>query len=64
MTVRLSNDSGKTWKSSLLIYPGPSAYSDLVMISDKLIGLYYEYGEKNPYEKMGFAIIPLSELER
>lgn len=64
MTVRLSGNSGKTWKSSLLIYDGPSAYSDMVMINDNQIGLYYEYGEKNPYEKMGFAIIPLSALDQ
>jgi BNR/Asp-box repeat. len=63
MTVRLSRNSGKTWESSLLIQAGPTAYSDMVMISDQQIGLYYEYGETNPYEKMGFAIILLSELD-
>ena len=63
MTIRLSADSGKSWDSALLIHNGPTAYSDMVMISDQQIGLFYEYGEKNPYEKMGFVIVPLSDLE-
>jgi len=64
MTIRLSNNSGKSWDSSLLIHAGPTAYSDMVMISDEQVGLFYEYGEESPYEKMGFVVIPLSELER
>ena len=32
MTVRLSYDEGKTWAASKQIYPGPSAYSCLVVL--------------------------------
>jgi len=62
MTIRFSPDNGKTWPTSLLVYPGPAAYSDIVMISDDTIGLYYEYGENGPYEKMGFVRIPLKDV--
>ena len=63
MTVRLSKDSGKTWPYSHLVYPGPSAYSDLVNLPDGNIGLLYENGSQNPYEKIGFTIIPFEQLK-
>lgn len=64
MTIRLSRNSGLSWESALLIHNGPTAYSDMVMVSDGQIGLFYEYGEESPYEKMGFVVVPLSELEK
>ena len=42
MTVRLSNDDGRTWAKELLIYKGPSAYSCLAKIPNGKIGLLYE----------------------
>ncbi|MDD4158898.1 MAG: sialidase family protein [Proteiniphilum sp.] len=63
MTVRLSEDNGKTWPYSRIIYPGPSAYSDLVNLSDGNIGLLYEYGTHNPYEKIGYIKISYEELK-
>jgi len=63
MTIHKSNDSGKSWPVSYLVYPGPTAYSDMVMINDKTIGLYYEYGEKNPYENMNFVLIPVQSIK-
>lgn len=63
MTIHKSSDSGKSWPVSHLVYPGPTAYSDMVMVDDKTLGLYYEYGEKNPYEKMGFLLVPTETLK-
>lgn len=63
MTVKLSEDNGKTWPYACLIYSGPSAYSDLVNLPDEKIGLLYEYGTNNPYEKIGFTIIPFAKLK-
>jgi len=63
MTVRLSNDNGKSWSASTLIYPGPCAYSDLIIYDKKKIGLLYEYGEKKPYERIGFRIISEKEFK-
>jgi sialidase-1 len=63
MTIRSSKDNGKNWTSSYLVYPGPSAYSDMVMLSDKEVGLFFEYGEKTPYEHIGFTIISTNKLK-
>lgn len=63
MTLHKSSDGGKSWPISYLVYPGPTAYSDMVMVDDQTIGLYYEYGEKSPYENMGFVLIPLPYIK-
>jgi sialidase-1 len=55
MTVRLSYDECKTWSISKLLYPGPSAYSDLAITSNLNVCCLYERGEKSPYEKITFA---------
>jgi len=55
MTVCLSYDECQTWSLSKLLYPGPSAYSDLAIALDMTICCLYERGEKNPYEKITFA---------
>lgn len=51
MTVKLSEDNGKTWPYACLIYAGPSAYSDLVNLPDGKIGLlrirYQQSARKN-----------------
>ena len=42
MTVRLSYDEGRTWPVAKLIHAGGSAYSCLIVLPDKTIGLLYE----------------------
>ena len=43
MSVRRSSDWGRTWESTLLVYEGPSAYSDIIDLdSDEFIGLTWE----------------------
>lgn len=51
MTVRLSYDEGKTWTEGKTIYEGPSAYSDLTILKNGDIGLFFEQDEytKNPF---------------
>jgi len=44
ITLKLSRDAGKTWSQKKLIDPGPSAYSDLVILQNRDIGLLYEQG--------------------
>ena len=63
MTLRRSADQGKSWKSSLVIHEGPSAYSDLVMIKDRLIGILYEGGIDSPYEGIAFEAVEISRLD-
>jgi sialidase-1 len=55
MTIRMSEDEGKTWPTAKLVQSGKSAYSCLVRLPDGLIGLLYETGEKSPYEQLEFV---------
>ena len=64
MTVKLSKDNGKTWPHAYQVYAGPSAYSDLVNLPGGKVGLLYEYGTENPYEKIGFTILSFEQLKK
>jgi sialidase-1 len=64
MTVRLSRDGGRTWSASRVIDPGPSAYSSLAILSDGAVGLLYEHGDNNPYERITFVGVPISWVAR
>jgi sialidase-1 len=52
MTIKSSTDKGKTWNNGILIYEGSSAYSDLVQIDDKTVGLLFE---RDTYGKITFV---------
>lgn len=54
MTVRLSRDAGKTWSFAKSLHAGPSAYSNLIELKAKRIGILYENGESAPYERITF----------
>jgi sialidase-1 len=62
MTVRLSYDEGATWPASRVIYEGPSAYSCLVVLRDRTIGLLYERGAEAPYDRITFTRFTLGWL--
>ena len=51
MTVRISYDEGKTWSEGKTIYEGPSAYSDMTILANGDICLFFEQDEytKNPF---------------
>jgi sialidase-1 len=55
VTVRLSNDDGKSWPVKRVLEPGPSAYSDLAVLPNGDILCFYEAGEKTPYDKLTVA---------
>jgi sialidase-1 len=55
LTVRLSEDDGRTWKRKRAIEPGPSAYADLAVLRDGTILCLYESGTKTPYETLSLA---------
>lgn len=46
LSVRISDDDGKTWSGGRTIWPHPSSYSDLAVLDDGTVGLVYERGEK------------------
>ncbi|MHA1793409.1 MAG: sialidase family protein [Promethearchaeota archaeon] len=57
LTIRLSEDNGKTWKTSLLINKGPSGYSDLCVFSNGDVGCLFENGKKGSTEIISFSRI-------
>ncbi len=62
MTVKLSYDEARTWPVAKLVNPGKSGYSDLATLPDKTIGLLYERGEVQYWEKITFARFTLEWL--
>jgi sialidase-1 len=62
MTVRLSYDEGATWPLSRVVHDGPAAYSSLVVLGDRSIGLLFERGSRTAYERITFARFTLAWL--
>lgn len=62
MTVRLSYDECQTWNAGKILHWGPSAYSDLCVLSDLTICCLYERGDRNPYETITLARFNLEWL--
>lgn len=62
LTLRLSLNDGKTWAASQVIYPGPSAYSDIAVINDTQIACFYEAGITRPYEGIAFQSVNINNL--
>lgn len=63
MTVRASYDEGKTWSASLVLYDGPSAYSDLVVLPGGRFACLFEAGHFSPYEGIVFREVNLEEFK-
>jgi sialidase-1 len=62
MTVRASDDGGKTWVSRLLD-ANPSMYSCLTVLRDGRIGVLYETGPKTGIETLTFARFALDWVQ-
>ncbi|MFE5320942.1 exo-alpha-sialidase [Paenibacillus sp. NPDC056579] len=62
MTLRLSEDDGATWTMAKTVFKGPSAYSSLTVLPNGHVGLLFEGGENNAYEKIMFATVNLAWL--
>lgn len=62
MTLRLSRDGCKTWSVARVLNQSHSAYSDLAVAQDGRICCFYERGEKNPYQRLTFAMFNLQWL--
>ncbi len=60
LTLKASLDGGKKWTAGHVVWDGPAAYSDIVMISDRIVGILYENGNSGSYERISFdrAAIP------
>ena len=58
MTLRFSKNNGVNWSSSMLITSNPAGYSDLVVLKDGAVGLFYETGPYSYHQTISFARIP------
>ena len=64
MTIRLSEDGGKSWPVERCLHAGPSAYSCLAVLPDRKVACLYEAGEAHPYASIVFARFGLDALAR
>ena len=55
LSVYLSEDAARTFPVSRTVFNGPSAYSDLLVLPDKTILLFYEGGAQHRYEQIRLA---------
>jgi len=62
MTVKLSQDEGRTWPTGVVVYAGPSAYSCLATLVGGTILCLYENGVDSPYERISLARLTVREL--
>lgn len=60
LTLRGSVDDGKTWPKSLVIQPGPAAYSHLAVLKDGTIAIAYE---AENYKRIAFRTVKPAELK-
>jgi sialidase-1 len=63
MTLKISYDEGNTWAKSVVLFTGPSAYSDLVKLPNGTIGCLFEAGKNNPYEGIVFQAVGIDKIE-
>ena len=63
MAVRASADEGQSWPVLRVLHEGPAAYSCLVVLDERTLGVLYERGWRSPYERISFARFDLDWLE-
>jgi len=58
MTVKSSSDKGNSWSEGVLVYAGPSGYSQLVPLANTdHLGLLFEAGAKQTYDTISFVVV-------
>ena len=63
MSIQFSFDKSQTWSTKILIHDGPSAYSNLIQLSNNEIGCLFEGGNKSAYEGIAFKKINLKGIK-
>lgn len=64
MAITVSDNEGGNWTRRYIVNPDQVAYSDLVLVGTKNLGITYETGIANPYEKITFESFPLDSLKK
>ena len=62
MTLRLSNDLGRTWKAEFILHEGPSAYSDITKLRNGNVGCLFEAGKNSPYEGIVYREVDVRDI--
>ncbi|MDO5523805.1 MAG: sialidase family protein [Bacteroidia bacterium] len=57
MTIQISRDGGESWQPKVSVYEGHSAYSDMAIFNNGDVGIVFENGLENAYEKITFLRI-------
>jgi len=60
LTLRSSQDAGKSWSDFRILHEGPGAYTDLTLMENGKLGCLLEAGASSPYEGIVFMNLPLS----
>lgn len=63
LTVRLSEDDGKTWTASRVLEPGASAYSDLAVGPDGTIYCVYERGKPDQKNADAYQLLTVARFD-
>ncbi|MFK4086789.1 exo-alpha-sialidase [Kribbella sp. NPDC020789] len=59
LTVFVSSDAGVSWEPLLVVHSGMAGYSDLVLLADGSVGIFYEAGETSSFAELRFATFAL-----
>ncbi|WP_427888932.1 sialidase family protein [Kribbella sp. GL6] len=59
LTVFVSADAGVSWKPELVVHEGMAGYSDLVLLPDGSVGIFYEAGVTSSFATLRFATFAL-----
>jgi len=62
MTIKVSVDECKNWSISKLVWSGFAAYSCMQKLPGGNMALFFECGEKGPYETLRFLSFQPKEL--
>ncbi len=62
LTLRRSLNEGKTWTDEVLIYEGPSAYSDMTILPSGKLGIIFEHGIHYSYERITLRCYELEQI--
>ncbi|MDD3788827.1 MAG: sialidase family protein [Petrimonas sp.] len=57
MTIQISRDGGRNWKKAATVFEGHSAYSDMTVFNNGDVGILYENGDENAYDRITFQRI-------
>ena len=58
MSVHASDDGGRTWPRSTVVWGGDAAYSDMAFTRNRSVAILFEKGGGgNPYLTIAFGVV-------